>query len=66
MLPICTMFSIRVSASRVVLAWTVDMLPSWPVFIACSMSNASDAAHLADDDAVGAHAQRVAHEIALV
>ena len=41
MLPIWTMFSIRVIASRVVLAWTVDMLPSWPVFIACSMSNAS-------------------------
>ena len=41
MLPICTMFSIRVSASRVVLAWMVDMLPSWPVFIACSMSKAS-------------------------
>ena len=35
------MFSMRVSASRVVLAWMVDMLPSWPVFIACSMSNAS-------------------------
>ena len=41
------------------------MLPSWPVFIACSMSNASAAAHLADDDAVGAHAQRVAHQVAL-
>ena len=39
--PICTMFSIRVSASRVVLEWMVDMLPSWPVFIACSMSKAS-------------------------
>ena len=41
MLPICTMFSMRVSASRVVLAWMVDIEPSWPVFIACSMSNAS-------------------------
>ena len=35
------MFSIRIKASRVLLAWIVDMLPSWPVFIACSMSNAS-------------------------
>ena len=42
MLPICTMFSIRVSASRVLLAWMVDIDPSWPVFIACNMSNASD------------------------
>ena len=41
MLPICTMFSMRVRASRAVFAWMVDMLPSWPVFIACSMSNAS-------------------------
>ena len=65
MLPICTMFSMRVTASRVVLAWTVDMLPSWPVFIACSMSNASAAADLADDDAVGPHAQRVANQVAL-
>ena len=35
------MFSIRINASRVLLAWIVDMLPSWPVFMACSMSNAS-------------------------
>ena len=41
MLPICTMFSMRVSASRVLLAWMVDIEPSWPVFMACSMSNAS-------------------------
>ena len=39
--PICTMFSIRVSASRAVLAWIVEIDPSCPVFIACSMSNAS-------------------------
>ena len=33
--------STRESASRGVLAWTVVIEPSWPVFIACSMSNAS-------------------------
>ena len=36
-----TMFSSRVSASRGRLAWIVDIEPSWPVFIACSMSNTS-------------------------
>ena len=36
-----TMFSMRPSASRGVLAWTVVSEPSWPVFIACSMSSAS-------------------------
>src|SRR5471032_2132832 len=35
------MFSRRVSASRAVLAWMVAIDPSWPVFIACSMSSAS-------------------------
>ena len=35
------MFSSRVSASRGVLAWIVAIEPSWPVFIACSMSSAS-------------------------
>ena len=35
------MFSIRVSASRALFACTVEIEPSWPVFIACSMSNAS-------------------------
>ena len=59
------MFSMRSSASRGVLAWIVDIEPSWPVFIACSMSKASGAAHLADDDAVGPHAQRVADKLAL-
>ena len=62
---IVTMFSIRASASRGVLAWIVVSEPSWPVFIACSMSKRLGAAHLADDDAVGAHAQRVAHQVAL-
>ena len=46
--------------SRGVLAWTVQIEPSWPVFIAWSMSRAAGVADLADDDAVGAHAQRVA------
>ena len=36
-----TMFSMRASASRGVLACTVVSEPSWPVFIACSMSSAS-------------------------
>ena len=35
--------STRLSESRGVLAWTVVIDPSWPVFIACSMSNASPA-----------------------
>ena len=51
-------------ASSGELACTVTSEPSWPVLIACSMSSVSRAADLADDDAVGAHAQRVAHEVA--
>ena len=39
--PIAIIVSIRVSASRGVLAWTVVSDPSWPVFMACSMSSAS-------------------------
>jgi hypothetical protein len=61
-----TMFSSRVSASRGVLAWTVVIEPSWPVFMACSMSKRLGAAHLAEDDAVGPHAQAVLHQVALV
>ena len=61
---IATMFSSRVSASRGVLAWMVPIEPSWPVFIACSMSMASSDADLADDDPVGAHAQRVLDQVA--
>jgi hypothetical protein len=60
------MFSSRASASRGVLACTVAIEPSWPVFMACSMSKRLGAAHLAQDDAVGPHAQRVAHQRALV
>ena len=36
-----TMVSMRLRASRGVLAWIVVSEPSWPVFIACSMSSAS-------------------------
>ena len=39
--PIAIIVSIRDRASRGVLAWTVVSEPSWPVFMACSMSRAS-------------------------
>src|SRR3972149_2492039 len=35
----------RGSRSRGLLAWPVDMEPSWPVFMACSMSSASPPRH---------------------
>ena len=54
----------RTTESSAELACTVVSEPSWPVFIAWSMSIVSGAADLADDDAVGAHAQRVAHQVA--
>src|SRR6202162_233752 len=38
---IITIVSRRDSASLAELEWMVDMLPSWPVFMACSMSRAS-------------------------
>ena len=40
-LAIATIVSRRYSASRGLLAWIVVRLPSWPVFMACSMSSAS-------------------------
>ena len=40
-----TMVSIRLIASFGLLACTVVMLPSWPVFIAWSMSSVSAARH---------------------
>ena len=40
-LAMATMDSRRDSASRGVLAWMVVIEPSWPVFMACSMSKAS-------------------------
>ena len=36
-----TMVSGRDSESRGLLAWTVVIEPSWPVFMACSMSRAA-------------------------
>ena len=39
--PCSTMVSRRLSISLVELAWPVERLPSWPVFIACSISSAS-------------------------
>ena len=59
-----TITSRRPIASRGLLAWTVVSEPSWPVFMAWSMSSASSAAALTDDDAVGPHAQRVDHQVA--
>ena len=38
---ISTMVSRRASESRGLLAWTVVIEPSWPVFMACSMSSAA-------------------------
>ena len=40
-----TIISSRLTASRVSLAWIVVMLPSWPVFIAWSMSSVSEPRH---------------------
>ena len=56
--------SIRRSASSGLFACTVVSEPSCPVVIACSMSSASPPLHLADHEAVGAHAQGVADELA--
>ncbi len=42
--------SSRLMASRGVLAWTVVIEPSWPVFIAWIMSSVSAASALADDE----------------
>ena len=54
----------RARASRGLFAWIVVSEPSWPVFIACSMSSGLAAAALADDDPVGPHAKRVSDEVA--
>ena len=61
---IITMFSIRARHSRGELEWSVAIEPSWPVFIAASRSKHSLAANFAEDDAVGAHTQRVDDEVA--
>ena len=55
--------SIRATASRGVLAWSVVSEPSWPVFMACSMSSVSGTAAFADDDPLGPHTQGVAHQV---
>jgi hypothetical protein len=61
---ISTMVSSRAMTSRALLACTVVNDPSCPVFMACSMSSASPPRHLAHDDPVGTHAQRIAHQVA--
>ena len=61
---ISTMVSRRDRLSRGVFAWTVVIEPSWPVFMAWSMSRAAPSRTLADDDAVGPHTQRVLDELA--
>ena len=55
--------SIRATASRGVLAWIVVSEPSWPVFMAWSMSSVSGSAALADDDSFGPHTQGVFHQV---
>ena len=47
------------------LAWIVVIEPSWPVFIAWSMSNASAPRTSPTMIRSGPHAQRVAHQVAL-
>ena len=53
-----TMFSMRRMRQRGLLAWTVVIEPSWPVFIAWSMSIASPPRHFADDDSIGPHTKQ--------
>ena len=54
----------RRSASSGEPAWTVDSEPSWPRRHRREHVQRLAAADLADDDAVGPHPQRVAHEVA--
>ena len=58
-----TSVSSRWRTSRALLAWQVDHEPSWPVLRAWTRASTSGPAHLADDQAVGAQAQRRAHEL---
>ena len=62
--PIVIIDSRRDRASRGELACSVPIEPSWPVFIACREIERLGSAHLADDDALGAHAQAVLDEVA--
>ena len=59
-----TMFSMRVIASRGLLACSVHIEPSWPVFMACSMSMASGPRTSPQMMRSGPHAQRVLDQIA--
>ncbi len=61
---ISTIVSRRASASRGALACTVESEPSWPGVHRLEHVQGLGAADLTDDDAIGAHAQGVAHEIA--
>ena len=53
------------SASRGELAWTVEIEPSWPVFMACSMSSASAPRTSPTMMRSGRMRRRVAHQVAL-
>ena len=50
--------------SRGVLAWTVVSEPSWPVFMACSMSSASPPRHSPTMMRSGRMRRAVAHQVA--
>jgi hypothetical protein len=52
-LAVSTQCASRVSACSAEFAWIVLRLPEVPVLRACSRSNASGAAHLAHEDAIG-------------
>jgi hypothetical protein len=56
-------FSSRRTASSGVLACRVVIDPSWPVFMACSMSTASFPRHSPHHNPVGPHSQRVANQL---
>jgi hypothetical protein len=60
------MFSTRERASRGLLAWTVQSEPSWPGVHRLEHVEGFGAADFADDDAVRAHAERVAQQVALL
>src|SRR5713226_9076401 len=59
-----TMVSSRERASRAELAWTVEREPSWPVFMAWSMSSTS-APRTSPTTMFGSHAEGVAQEVPL-
>ena len=61
---ISTIVSSRLMASRAVLACTVVIEPSWPVFMAWSMSSASAARHSPTMMRSGRMRRRVLDEVA--